>query len=409
MKILVLGASGFIGGHLVRKITQAGHEVFLGARRVAGLRNAVAVDYSRMTESHHWRSVVQGMDAVVNAVGIIRERGSDRFGLLHETAPRALFQACEAAGVRRVLQISALGADQAARTRFHLSKKRADDFLIGSDLQWSIVQPSLVFGAEGASSRSFLLMAALPVMPLPGNGEQRIQPIHIEDLCSLVLRLIEEVPARRTRVFAVGPRAVSFRELLETLRSQMGLGRTLALHIPLALVRLVIGRETLAMLLRGNTASSSEIERILDRPLRDVRDFVTGREAQYLRARAKLDWLLPMLRASVAATWIVSGVVSLGFYPISESLQLLARVGLAGSFASFALYSSALLDIALGVGVFAWRSPWLWRAQLALMAVYTVLLTVFIPELWLHPFGPVLKNIPLAAAIALLHELEGRR
>jgi hypothetical protein len=124
--------------------------------------------------------------------------------------------------------------------------------------------------------------------------------------------------------------------------------------------------------------------------------------------RARLAWLLPLLRATVALTWLASGIVSLGLYPVADSLQLLARVGLHGAAASVALYGAAVLDILLGAGVYVFRGRWLWRVQLALILAYTVVLTFAIPELWLHPFGPLVKNIPMAAAIALLHEFEER-
>jgi hypothetical protein len=104
--------------------------------------------------------------------------------------------------------------------------------------------------------------------------------------------------------------------------------------------------------------------------------------------------------------------VSLGLYPVQESLALLARVGLHGALARIALYGAALLDLVLGVLTLAAPARWrrgVWLAQLALVAAYTLLITVFLPEYWLHPYGPIAKNLPLAAAIALLWGLEPPR
>jgi hypothetical protein len=162
------------------------------------------------------------------------------------------------------------------------------------------------------------------------------------------------------------------------------------------------------MLVRGNTANTSRTQGILGRAARDPADFVTAEEAVLLAVRARLEGMLPVVRAAVAVTWIVSGVVSFGLYPVRDSYAMLSRVGLAGVPAAVALYGAALVDIAMGVLVYAGRSQWLWRAQLGLVAAYTALLTAFIPELWLHPFGPLLKNLPLAAAILLLHAFEDR-
>lgn len=396
MRILVLGATGFIGRRLATGLTASSHTVA-----------APRVDFARATAAADWMDAVRGMEVVVNAVGILRERGKQTFAALHDAAPRALFAACQAAGVRRVVQISALGADAGASSRFHLSKKRADDFLAQSRLDWVIVRPSLVFGPGGASARLFAMLASLPLVPLPGEGDQRVQPVHVDDLVDLLLRLVEWRAPLRLVVPAVGAREVTVREWLGVLRAQMALPPARFARVPLPLVPL--DRETLGMLERGNTASAAAMGEILGRAPRDITTFVASGEALALRAR--LDWLLPVLRFSVAVVWVAGGSASLA-YPLEESLALLQRVGLEGVPARTALYGGALLDILLGIGVYALAPPdrqWLWRAQLALLAIYSAIISWWLPEFWLHPFGPLVKNIPLAVAIALLHELEGAR
>ncbi|MFL6565538.1 MAG: SDR family oxidoreductase [Burkholderiales bacterium] len=394
MRILVLGAGGFIGGHAAAALRAAGHDVVAGR-----------IDYTRALAPEDWLPALQGMQAVVNAVGIIRERGSRTFEALHDAAPRALFDACVSAGVRRVIQISALGADAAASSRFHLTKRSADDYLAGLDLEWTIVQPSIVFGEGGASARLFALLATLPVTPLPGAGGQRVQPIHVADLAAAITRLIES--PLNLKLPAVGPREIALREWLCLLRTQLGLGPARFIAIPLWAVP--VEGETLQMLERGNTASPALITKVLGRPPRAPERFVDPGEGKLLANRAKLDWLLPLLRASIALVWIVSGVVSLGLYPVEESLAMLQRAGLTGAFARLALYGSALLDIALGVATLFAGKKILWELQIALILGYSAIISVFLPELWLHPFGPVLKNLPMLAALVVLHELTGRR
>lgn len=389
----MLGGTGFIGGRLSAALRARGHAV-----------STPRIDFCFATDPADWVPSVRAIEVVVNAVGILRERGAQTFAVLHDAAPRALFAACEATGVRRVVQISALGADEAARSRFHLSKKRADDHLARSRLDWAIVQPSLVFGPGGASARLFAMLASLPVVPLPEDGNQRVQPVHVDDLVDLLVRVVESAGPWRRIVPAVGPREVTLREWLAVLRAQMGLEEARFVRVPLALVP--IDRETLGMLERGNTASASAIGEALGRPPRDVVAFVPSGEA--LRLRARLDWLLPLLRAAVALVWIAGGVASLA-YPLDESLALLQRVGLAGAPALAALYGGALLDIVLGIGVYAIRARrWVWRLQLALLVVYSVLIAIWLPEFWLHPFGPLVKNVPLFFAIVLLLALEER-
>jgi uncharacterized protein YbjT (DUF2867 family) len=410
MKVLLVGAAGFIGRHLSVALARGGHEVVAGVRRPSSPA-AIAVDLERDTSSEAWLPRLRGIGAVVNAAGIFREGDRRSFDAVHGAGPRALFSACEAQGVRVVVQVSALGADAEATSRFHLSKRSADDALRASSLDWAIVQPSIVFGLDGRSTRQLALLAALPVVPLPGDGRQRIQPIHVDDLCRLVVRLLEPAQARRITVPAVGPRAVTVREWLETLRGQMGLGRARCVAIPLRLVRLIVGDEAVGMLLRGNTAAPEPASTLLGGPARAIAEFTGQAEADALADRARLDWLLPSLRAAVSLTWIVTGILSLGVYPVADSLSMLARVGLTGALGWAALYGAALLDLAFGVGIYRVRRHrrWLWRAQLALIAGYSVVIALHLPEYWLHPFGPLLKNIPLMAAILLLHEFEPRQ
>jgi hypothetical protein len=101
----------------------------------------------------------------------------------------------------------------------------------------------------------------------------------------------------------------------------------------------------------------------------------------------------------------------LGLYPVQGSIALLARVGLHGALAYVALYGAAWLDLVLGILTLAaprrYRAA-VWVTQLVLIAGYTLLISVFLPEYWLHPYGPVSKNLPLLAAIGLLWALERR-
>ena len=145
-------------------------------------------------------------------------------------------------------------------------------------------------------------------------------------------------------------------------------------------------------------------------PLHPASEFIPATQARCVRQQAQLSWLLPLLRWSIALVWIFTGIVSFGAYPVSDSYALLARVGATGNFASLLLYGAAALDLAVGLGILLLRNrQWLWTAQLLLIAGYTIIITFKLPEFWLHPYGPVLKNLPLLAAIVLLQQLERNR
>lgn len=427
MRILLTGATGFIGRHLGAALLAAGHEVVClsrsGKPREEGPRGPlrfIAGDFAAMREPAAWVPLLDGIDVVINAVGILREQGAQRFDVLHEQAPRALFDACVKAGVRRVIQISALGADEGARSAYHLSKRAADEHLLSLPLAATVVQPSLVFGPGGASASLFGTWASAPVQPLPGRGEQPVQPVHVDDAVAAIVALVERASHVGRRVPLVGPEPMRLGQFLARLRSALGLGRAWVLPVPMPVMRgiasvaghlpgALLDRPTLAMLERGNVGDVGPTRELLGRAPRPVEAFF-GAQAHLAGPAVALQWLLPLLRYSVAAVWIVTGVLSFGVYPVADSLALLGRLGVHGTFALVLLYGAAAFDLLLGVAVLALRRvPLLWAAQIALILGYTVLITWRLPDFWLHPFGPILKNLPMLAAILLLWAFEDSR
>lgn len=420
MVILVLGASGFIGSRLAAALSAAGHVVISGVRDPARFprHTAVAIDYRRDHDPQRWMTRLAGVQVVINAVGILRETRDVTFEDLHVRAPAALFEACVAAGVSQVVQISALGADEGAASAYHRTKRAADILLAAQPLNWTILQPSLVYGAGGASARLFESLAVLPVIPVPGQGNQPVQPVHIDDVIAAVIAVIETPRGYRQCIPVVGPRPYALRDYLQALRLGMGLHRAPVLGVPLLFVRAVAtiasvipqlpwDRAALDMLQRGNQASAVKITRLLQREPRTVASFIPVRESARVRLQAQLRMWLPVLRFTVALLWIVTGVLSLGIYPVASSYDLLARVGLHGAAAAVALYGAALLDIALGAAVYAHRfRRMVWRVQIVVMAGYTALISGFLPEYWLHPYGPILKNLPLLGVLIFLHEMD---
>jgi hypothetical protein len=115
---------------------------------------------------------------------------------------------------------------------------------------------------------------------------------------------------------------------------------------------------------------------------------------------------LTLIRATLALIWLVTGALSLGIFPVRDSLALLAQVGLHGRIAEIALYGSASLDLALGILTLLRPNRRLWQAQAALIVAYSLILLIFLPAYWLHPFAPVLKNLPILLLLWLLIQYE---
>ena len=425
MKIMIVGASGFIGGKLARALMAQGHEVIgAGRSRPADvpLSGFVAVDFSQVPEPAWWQAHLAGVAVVINTVGIFRESQSQTFEALHTRAPVALFRACVLAGVRRIIQLSALGADPGAETVYHLSKRAADDALRGLPVASSIVQPSLVYAPQGASAAFFNQLAVLPFLALPRGA--RVQPVHLDDVMAGLLALVNRpvFPLTESETIAfVGPAPLALREYLAALHHSLGASRPawvlelppgLALGLASRAGKLpgnFVDRDAVRMLLRGNMADPTAFTRLIGHSPRPANAFIEPEMAPGLRREAVLGWLLPLMNWAVALVWIWTGMVSFGLYPVEDSLQLLADFGLHGTLATAALYTAAGLDLILGFLMLTARGRlrcWVLMAQLLVIAGYTAMITLRLPEWWLHPYGPISKNLPMVLVIGLLLALE---
>ncbi|HEX2543321.1 MAG TPA: SDR family oxidoreductase [Ramlibacter sp.] len=425
MRVLVTGATGFIGRAVAQALAERGHTVVRVMRRPRPHdSDIVQADFARVPGRDWWLRRLHGVEAVVNAVGILREQRGQTFAALHTDAPSELFHACAAAGVHCVVQVSALGADASAQSAYHRSKKAADDVLRALPLRGAIVQPSLVYGPGGTSAALFNKLAVAPVLPFPDGGRMQVQPVHIDDLVAGIVRLVEAPPPAMATLAFAGPQPLELRTYLAQLRAALGQGgRQWIVPLPAGLFRIgaafaghlpgsMLDRETADMLLAGNVTPRNGLAPLLGHSPRAPGAFVAAGAQETERRSAVIDLWHPVLRVALAFLWLWTALVSFGLYPVQDSYALLARVGLHGTLATIALYGAALLDLVLGLLTLAspaaWRS-WVWGSQLALILGYTLLITAFLPEYWLHPYGPISKNVPVLALIGLLWALEPAR
>ncbi|KVP65261.1 NAD-dependent dehydratase [Burkholderia ubonensis] len=419
MNILVCGANGFIGRALCARLEAGGHRVVRGVhagRRAAG-PGEIAIDYARDVRPEHWRARLDGIDAVVNAVGMLTGRHGVTLDAVHRAAPCALFDACCGAGVRRIVQISALGVER-GDTAYFASKLAADAYLQKLPIDFRIVRPALVYGATGASARYFRMLASLPVHVLPAGGRQLLRPVHVDDLAELVARLIERPAAGDRIVDVVGADEVEYREMLAIYRRAMGFPPAMLVSVPGALCGAaaalsgrmpgaMLTRDTWAMLRAGNTGELAASSAALGRPPRGLRAFI-GAQAVALRHEALAAWRRPLLTGSLAIVWIWTAIASAFIHPLRDSLALLAHVHLTGISALAALYAACALDFVFGVATVVAPSRRLWAAQFVLIVAYSAVIAVAMPGLLAEPFGPVLKNVPILAVLLILFAEEER-
>ncbi|QOK95010.1 SDR family oxidoreductase [Ralstonia pseudosolanacearum] len=411
MKVLVCGASGFIGRSISQHLASVGHEVVRGVRRPVRPGD-IPIDFSTETDTQNWLGRLVGIDVVVNAVGILTEHATARFEAIHHRAPAALFAACAEAGVKRVIQISALGAEH-GDTPYFKSKHAADQVLMRLPIAWQILRPALVYGQEGTSASMFRMLASLPVIPIPAVGQAAFQPIHIDDLVRGVERAIDSAVPAGQQIDMVGGERVSYRAMLESYRCAMGFEKPLYVTIPAALISAAarlsaripgapLTPDTWRMLQAGSAADMAATTHLLGYPPKRVGQFIAPGSAELLRLRALAAWRTGLLRWALAMVWIVTACVSAFVYPMAGSLALLKPVGLTGWPATAALYGASVLDLAMGVACIRYPCRALWGMQAALVVGYTVVVCFALPQFLAHPFGPVIKNVPILVILVVL-------
>lgn len=415
LRVLVAGGSGMIGSAVTRGLLQAGHEVVHAGRNAggqAGTAGGLRLDFNALPPAAELVRQLQGFDVLVNAVGIFQPQAEQSFDAVHVKGVAGLFAAAVEAGVGRLVHVSALGAAPGADTAYFSSKGQAEAMLRELPGHVTIVRPSLVFSPDGASTRFFARLASAPVLPLPRGGGQQVQPVHVDDLAQAIVRIATGVVPAPAVLDAVGPRPLPLREYLTVLGKALAraprivaLPRVAETLLPLAARATggLVSRDALRMLEAGSTADPAGMAAVLGRRARDPSGFVDAQAARALAARLRTGQAVLCLRLALAMMWLGTAWVSLWGYPRQDSLALLARLDLHGGVADLALWSGALLDAALGLAMLVLpRRRRVYLAQLLLMAGYTVLISLWLPEFWLHPFGPLLKNIPVAAAIIAL-------
>lgn len=243
MRIFLAGGTGFVGGHVRCALLERGHELILLTHR-KGVCTEPGIEQVEgdVTRPETYAAAVEGCDAVINLVGIIREfpaRGVI-FERLHGEATRTLLGAARKAGVRRYLQMSALGTRPAAVSRYHQTKYRAEEEVRASGLDWTIFRPSVIFGPkDDFINRLAGFIRKLPAVPVIGDGSYRLQPIHAGDVARCFATALE-MPETTGKTFELcGRDRLTYLELLDTIGTVLGKRPVRTVRIPLRLMETV--------------------------------------------------------------------------------------------------------------------------------------------------------------------------
>lgn len=425
-RVLILGVTGFIGSALAQRLLAAGIAVRGVSRRPPPPPiEHVALDLAAMTDAAVWRPHLRGIDAVINCAGLLQDAPGETVAGVHRDAPRALFAACEAVGVRRVIQISAIGADRDGGTDFARTKHDADLDLQRRDLDWVILRPSVIIG-EAAYGGGALLrgLAALPIVAVMTDMPP-LRPVLLDDVLGTIERCLAPDATCRFTLDLAGPEVWRFEELVAGFRRWMrwppARGVALGPTIAAALFKLGDAAALLGWRPAMRSTAGQELRRAAqadDSAWRARMGFTPRGPSAFFAARpasvqerwfARLFFVKPVLFAGLALFWFTTGVICLG-PGWRAGLALMAEAGLAPTMAMLAVVGGSLLDMAVGIAIACRRGARLGLyAALAVTLGYAVIGTGLLPRLWADPMGALLKIIPIVALhLAALAIVEDR-
>jgi NADH dehydrogenase len=304
--ILVTGASGFIGSHIVRRLAGGGRPVraLIRDRRRAEAearleRLPVTWAEGDVTRPESLTPVMRGISVVIHTAAIAVEKGGTTYESVNIQGTVHTVDAARAAGVRRFVNLSQLGADPKLPYRFLASKGRAQEYVAASGLDWTAFRPSSVWGPEDEFFNSFARLIPLTplVFPIIGDGQTRFEPVWVEDLVTCIVHAVDDASTVGREFEIGGPEVLTLEEIERRTLQALG-ARRLLLRFPLPVLRLIVTlmerlpappvtRSLLELLAVDNVTASNAMRRFVT----DPRRFVPENTASYMRAFRAADTL----------------------------------------------------------------------------------------------------------------------
>lgn len=244
MNIFLSGGTGFIGGHVRKALLEKGHRIrLLIHKRGDGFESGVEPVEGDVTRPETYANELNGCNAIIHLVGIIREFPARdmTFDKLHVQATRNMVDAAKGAGIKRYLQMSALGTRANANSRYYQTKFLAEEYLRASGLDYTIFRPSIVFGPHDDFINKLAgYIRSYPAVPVIGDGAYRLQPIAADDVARCFAMALE-MPETTGKTYEIcGMDRLSYNEMLDIIGRVLGKSRVVKIPNPLGIMKLVV-------------------------------------------------------------------------------------------------------------------------------------------------------------------------
>lgn len=429
MRVLVVGANGFIGSAVVATLHTAGHNTRCVVRNATQLDrrfpgiDAVSLDLTSQDalEVEHWCRLLEDIDAVVNVAGVLQPLKPKVAWNVHCHAPDALYQACEKLSVRRVIHVSATGVTETNNT-YSRSKLAGEEALKNKDLDWTILRPVLVVGDGSYGGTSMIrALAVNPIFtPVIGDGSIPLGIIHKNELAAGIVNLLDSNSGVKTTLEPSCSEEMTMTDVVRSYRGWFGLPRRPILKIPLWLAG-ILGKlgdlfqldpinSTAVAQFRGKmTGDSTPFEEITGVRVSNLPEILAARpsESQDLW-HARLFLLRPVIRMSLALFWLVSGVTGLFFASHLHQSGLAQVVTSELLPLAIVLLSSVKLAIGLVV-LFGWNLRLMAWVQFMLVLVLAALQGLVEPSSWIDPSAVLFKDLCILVLILVHRVVEQAR
>jgi uncharacterized protein YbjT (DUF2867 family) len=279
MRLLLTGATGFVGSHLLQRLLAEGNTVRALVRNPQEARlaanPALELVQGDVVEGSGLDQAMQGCAAVMHLVGIIAESGNATFESVHHLGTRNVVESAKRGKIARFIQMSALGVRANGVSQYQITKWKAEELVRQSGIPWCILRPSLIFGpGDGFVTQMLGMMRKAPLLrPVPGDGQPRFRPIFVDDVTACFAQALTNSSATNQTIELGGAEDLSLNEVLEGIAQCAGI-RKPAVHLPLPLMMMVaavaqtvlrrppVTIDQLRMLKEGSTCDIEPMKRI---------------------------------------------------------------------------------------------------------------------------------------------------